>query len=268
MKGRIHLVAGVLTFMMAGLWVAAQSAQIKDFRPITDERLRNPRSGRLAALAPHARRLGVQPAEPDQPAECRPAPARVVVGHAPGVQSGDAARLTTASCISPTRTASCRRSTPPRGTLIWEYRREFPAAQGQARRAVTASAARSETSRSGTTRSTSTPPTRTSSRSTPAPARSCGTRPSPIHSKGYGYTSGPIIVNGKVVSGMTGCTRYKDDICFISAHDARTGKAAVAHVHGRAPGRAGRRHVGRSAADVPGRRRRLDPRQLRPQQRT
>ena len=44
------------------------------------------------------------------------------------------------------------------------------------------------------------------------------------HSKGYEYTSGPIIVRGKVVAGMTGCTRYKEDVCFITAHDAKTGK--------------------------------------------
>ncbi len=41
---------------------------------------------------------------------------------------------------------------------------------------------------------------------------------------GYGYTSGPIVVRGKVIAGMTGCTRYKEDVCFISAYDAATGK--------------------------------------------
>jgi alcohol dehydrogenase (cytochrome c) len=40
---------------------------------------------------------------------------------------------------------------------------------------------------------------------------------------GYRYTSGPIVVNGKVIAGMTGCDRYKNDSCFISAHDPRTG---------------------------------------------
>ena len=40
---------------------------------------------------------------------------------------------------------------------------------------------------------------------------------------GYRYTSGPIVVRGKVVAGMTGCERYKDGTCFISAHDAQTG---------------------------------------------
>ena len=44
------------------------------------------------------------------------------------------------------------------------------------------------------------------------------------HKQGYQYTSGPIIVKGKVVAGMTGCERYKDDVCFISAHDPLTGK--------------------------------------------
>ena len=41
---------------------------------------------------------------------------------------------------------------------------------------------------------------------------------------GYGYTSGPIVVRGKVIAGIAGCSRYKDDVCFITAHDAATGK--------------------------------------------
>ncbi len=41
---------------------------------------------------------------------------------------------------------------------------------------------------------------------------------------GYRYTSGPIVANGRVVAGMTGCERFKEDVCFISAHDADTGE--------------------------------------------
>ena len=40
---------------------------------------------------------------------------------------------------------------------------------------------------------------------------------------GYRYSSGPIVVRGKLVAGMTGCERYKNDVCFISAHDPATG---------------------------------------------
>ena len=43
---------------------------------------------------------------------------------------------------------------------------------------------------------------------------------------GYSYTSGPIVVKGLIVAGITGCTRFKNDVCFISAHDAATGKEA------------------------------------------
>jgi alcohol dehydrogenase (cytochrome c) len=42
--------------------------------------------------------------------------------------------------------------------------------------------------------------------------------------KGYSNTSGPIVVNGKVIQGMGGCDRYKETGCYISAYDAQTGK--------------------------------------------
>lgn len=42
--------------------------------------------------------------------------------------------------------------------------------------------------------------------------------------KGYRYTSGAIVVKGQIVAGITGCERYKEGGCFISAHDPETGK--------------------------------------------
>lgn len=45
-------------------------------------------------------------------------------------------------------------------------------------------------------------------------------------SLGYGFTSGNIIADGKVIAGLTGCSRYKDDTCYIVALDARTGREA------------------------------------------
>ena len=44
------------------------------------------------------------------------------------------------------------------------------------------------------------------------------------HALGYRYSSGPIVVNGNIVAGMTGCQNYKNDVCFISAHDPDTGE--------------------------------------------
>ena len=41
---------------------------------------------------------------------------------------------------------------------------------------------------------------------------------------GYTYTAGPIVANGTLVTGINGCHRYKDDVCFITGHDPMTGE--------------------------------------------
>ncbi len=41
---------------------------------------------------------------------------------------------------------------------------------------------------------------------------------------GYTHTSGPIVGNGVVLSGINGCERYKEPGCFVTGHDAKTGK--------------------------------------------
>jgi len=41
---------------------------------------------------------------------------------------------------------------------------------------------------------------------------------------GYGFTSGPIIADGVIVAGLTGCGRYRDDTCYIVGVDGRTGQ--------------------------------------------
>ncbi|MEX2582364.1 MAG: PQQ-binding-like beta-propeller repeat protein [Gemmatimonadota bacterium] len=42
--------------------------------------------------------------------------------------------------------------------------------------------------------------------------------------KGYSNSSGPIVADGKVINGINGCTRFFEESCFITAHDARTGR--------------------------------------------
>jgi alcohol dehydrogenase (cytochrome c) len=44
--------------------------------------------------------------------------------------------------------------------------------------------------------------------------------------KAYSNTSGLIVVHGKVITGMTGCSQYRELGCYISAYDADTGKPA------------------------------------------
>ena len=46
------------------------------------------------------------------------------------------------------------------------------------------------------------------------------------NAKGFSNTSGPIVVKGKVIQGLQGCDRYREERCFISAYDADSGKLA------------------------------------------
>jgi alcohol dehydrogenase (cytochrome c) len=44
-------------------------------------------------------------------------------------------------------------------------------------------------------------------------------------SKGFSNTSGPIVLpRGRVVQGLQGCDRYREERCFISAYEAESGK--------------------------------------------
>jgi alcohol dehydrogenase (cytochrome c) len=41
---------------------------------------------------------------------------------------------------------------------------------------------------------------------------------------GHSNSSGPIVVNGKVIEGMGGCGNYTEEKCYVSAYDAKDGK--------------------------------------------
>ena len=42
--------------------------------------------------------------------------------------------------------------------------------------------------------------------------------------QGFTHTSGPVVADGVLVSGINGCERFKDDGCFITGHDPDTGE--------------------------------------------
>ena len=42
--------------------------------------------------------------------------------------------------------------------------------------------------------------------------------------KGYQNSSEPLAIDGKIIEGLGGCDRYKEEGCFISAYDAETGR--------------------------------------------
>ena len=96
----------------------------------------------------------------------------------------------------------------------------------------------------------------------PAPAGSSGRPPSPMASSGYSNTSGAIVINGKVLTGMTGCGRYGAD-CYISAYDARNGEQLWRFSTIAREGQPGGDTWGTTARSAARRRRHVDRRQLR-----
>ena len=87
-------------------------------------------------------------------------------------------------------------------------------------------------------------------------------------SKGYGNSSGPIIIGGKVIQGLGGCDRYKaqdkEQGCFISAFDPNTGKLLWRFNTEARAGELRRRHLGQASQHAARGRRNVDHRQLRP----
>ena len=101
------------------------------------------------------------------------------------------------------------------GTLLWEYRRELP-----------------ENRRQGRVRNLAIHADKVFLASADAFMVALDARTGSVvwetqiadHTKGYTNSSGPIVVDDKVISGITGCGRFHEESCFITAHNARTGE--------------------------------------------
>ena len=232
------------------------TGQVKDFKPVTDAMLLNPDP----ADWPNWRRTldgwGYSPLKQINTQNVHQLQLAWSWGLSAGPEPADAARRRTARCTCRARAAACRRSTPRTATCSGSTR----ARRGRRR---AREPRRCATWPSMATRSTSPRPTRASIALNARTGAVAWDHQVADTKLGYTYSSGPIVVKGMIVAGITGCQRYKNDVCFISAHDSQTGKELWRTSTIARPGRAGRRHVGRSAADVPRRRRRVDSRQLR-----
>ncbi len=102
------------------------------------------------------------------------------------------------------------------GTLLWEYRRQFP--EGGRRGGHLRTLAMWEDMIYVAT---------TDAHLVALDARTGAVRwdvEIADESLGYSNTSGPIVANGKVINGITGCGRFYKESCFITGHDANTGE--------------------------------------------
>ncbi|MEE2638532.1 MAG: PQQ-binding-like beta-propeller repeat protein [Acidobacteriota bacterium] len=101
------------------------------------------------------------------------------------------------------------------GDLLWEYRREFPTARGRGR--PNRNMAIYENTIILNTADANVVALDVATGHVVWEAEVADSE------KGYFYTGGSLVADGKVISGMAGCMRFWDDGCFITAHDASTG---------------------------------------------
>ncbi|HJO12697.1 MAG: PQQ-binding-like beta-propeller repeat protein [Gammaproteobacteria bacterium] len=102
------------------------------------------------------------------------------------------------------------------GTLLWEYRRQFPEGARQG----------------GHLRTLSMWEDMVYVATTDAHLVALDARTGRVRwdveiadsTQGYSNTSGPIVADGKLVNGINGCQRFFEESCFITGHDARTGE--------------------------------------------
>ena len=102
------------------------------------------------------------------------------------------------------------------GDMLWEYRREFPTARGRGR----------------PNRNIAIYGDKIILNTADANIVALDARSGEIvweaevadSSKGFFYSSGALVVEGVVISGMAGCLRFWEEGCFITGHDADTGR--------------------------------------------
>ena len=102
------------------------------------------------------------------------------------------------------------------GDMLWEYRREFPTARGRGR----------------PNRNIAIYEDKIILNTADANIVALDARTGEIvweaevadSSKGFFFSSGALVVQGVVISGMAGCLRFWEEGCFITGHDADTGR--------------------------------------------
>ena len=102
------------------------------------------------------------------------------------------------------------------GDMLWEYRRQFPTARGRGR----------------PNRNIAIYGDKIIVNTADASIVALDTRTGEVvwetdvadTSKGFFFSSGALVVDGVVISGMAGCLRFWEEGCFITGHDADTGR--------------------------------------------
>src|SRR3989454_2538915 len=227
---------------LASLW---PMAQVKDFRPVTEAMLRNPAPGDWLNWRRTDNAWGFSPLD-----QINRQSVKNVHGVWPGAMDAsgaqESARLVHDGIMSlPTPRGVIQALDGATGDLIWEYRPEAaqtaapaPGGGGAAPTAISPLPQRANVGggggdeRRGIQRNIAIYGDKVFGTTNDVRIVAVEARTGKLvwdtkvaDSKlGYSYTSGPIVVRGKVMAGMAGCSHYKEDVCFIAGLDAATGK--------------------------------------------
>jgi len=216
---RLKLIAAISIVLLGSLWLRAQ---VKDFRPVTEAMLRNPGSGDWLNWRRTDNAWGYSPLNQINRENVQ----QLQLAWSWAMDDTGAQEATPlvydGVMYLPNPRGVIQALDAATGNLIWEYRPGVAAASG---------GADTDTGR-GIQRNVAIFGDRIFAATNDAHIIALDARTGKLvwdtrvaDSKlGYGYTSGPIVVRGKVIAGITGCSRYKDDVCFITGHDAATGK--------------------------------------------
>src|SRR5258708_2811926 len=196
------------------------AAQVKDFRPVTEAMLRNPAPGDWLNWRRTDKAWGYSPLDQIN----RQNVARLQLAWSWAMDDTGAQEATplvyNGIMYLPNPRGVIQALDAATGDLIWEYRPEnqSPAGAGDPERGIQRNVAIFGDKIFGTTGNAHVV-------ALDARTGKLAWDTTVADSKlGFGYTSGPIVVRGKVIAGISGCSRYKEDVCFIAAYDAATGK--------------------------------------------
>ncbi len=201
-----------ISVLLASLWL---KAQVKDFRPVTESMLRNPAPGDWLNWRRTDNAWGYSPLDQINTRNVQ----RLQLAWSWAMDNTGAQEATPlvhdGVMYLPNPHGVIQALDAATGDLLWEYR---PAGAGGEGNGVQRNIAIYGDKIFGTT---------SNAHIIAVDARSgklAWDTQVADHKLGYEYTSGPIVVRGKVIAGMTGCTHYKEDVCFITGHDSETGK--------------------------------------------
>ena len=193
------------------------TGEVKNFVPVTDEMLRNPPPGDWLMVRRNYQAWSYSPLADITPHNVKDLHLAWVVGDERRRRQPDDAARPRRHHVSANTLNTVQALDGATGELIWENQRRPDQAIGFGSMRNIAHLRRQDPSRDHR---------RAAGRARRAQRQAgLGQPSSPIARKGFSNTSGPIVVrSGKIIQGLQGCDRYRQDRCFISAYDANTGK--------------------------------------------